>query len=134
VTQLVGVDVSDVPWVRWSYPAEFRKRVLDRLDAGHSVTAIAQDLGITGQTIYNWRNQHLIDTGQRDGVTSSEHVELVAARKRIASLEADLAASQNGGRVVEGGGPPKRRVEAVRVMVSEAHSSRPRAGRDTAGV
>jgi transposase-like protein len=77
-----------------SYPPEFRKKVLDLLDAGHSVTKIAHDLGITGQTIYNWRNQHLIDIGKRDGVTSSDHVELVAARKRIAELEADLAASQ----------------------------------------
>lgn len=77
-----------------AYPPEFHKRVLDRLDAGHSVSEIAHDLGITAQSIYNWRNQHLIDTGQRDGITSTDHVELVAARKRIAALEADLAASQ----------------------------------------
>jgi transposase-like protein len=38
-----------------SYPPEFRKRVLDRLDAGHSVTAIAQDLGDTERT-YNVGN------------------------------------------------------------------------------
>lgn len=90
-----------------SYPPEFRKRVLDRLDAGHSVAAIAHDLGITGQTIYNWRNQHLIDTGQRDGVTSSDHAALVAARKRIASLEADLAASQRAVELLKEAVPPK---------------------------
>lgn len=90
-----------------SYPPEFRKKVLDLLDAGHSVTKIAHDLGITGQTIYNWRNQHLIDTGQRDGVTSSDHVELVAARKRIAKLEADLAASQRAVELLKEAVPPK---------------------------
>jgi len=42
-----------------SYPPEDRKRILDRLDAGHSITAIAHDVGISGQTLYNWRNQHL---------------------------------------------------------------------------
>jgi transposase-like protein len=90
-----------------SYPPEFRKKVLDLLDAGQSVTKIAHDLGITGQTIYNWRNQHLIDTGKRDGVTSSDHVELVAARKRIAKLEADLAASQRAVELLREAVPPK---------------------------
>ena len=33
-------------------------------------------------------------TGQRDGVTSSDHVKLVAERKRITSLDADLSTSQ----------------------------------------
>ena len=90
-----------------AYPPEFRKKVLDRPEAGHSVTAIAHDLDITGQTIYNWRNQHLIDTGHRDGVTSSDHVELVAARKRIAALEADLAASQRAVELLKEVVPPK---------------------------
>jgi len=105
-----------------SYPPEFRRKVLDRLDAGHSVTAIAHDLGITGQTIYNWRNQHLIDTGRREGITSSDHVELVAARKRIASLEADLAASHRAVELLKAVVPPKARVGAVAAMVSEDHS------------
>lgn len=90
-----------------SYPPEFRKKVLDLLAAGHSVTQIAHDLGITGQTIYNWRNQHLIDTGQRDGVSSSDHAELVAARRRIASLEADLAASRRAVELLKEAVPPK---------------------------
>jgi len=90
-----------------SYPPEFRKKVLDLLDAGHSVTQVAHDLGLTGQTIYNWRNQHLIDTGQRDGVSSSDHVELVAARRRIASLEAELAASRRAVELLKEAVPPK---------------------------
>jgi transposase-like protein len=90
-----------------SYPPEFRRKVLDLLDAGRTVTEIATDLGVTGQTIYNWRNQHLIDTGRRDGITSSDHIELVAARKRIAKLEADLAASQRAVELLKEAVPPK---------------------------
>jgi len=90
-----------------AYPPEFRRKVLDLLDAGRGVAEIASDLGITGQTIYNWRNQQLIDTGRREGITSSDHVELVAARKRIASLEADLAASQRAVELLKEAVPPK---------------------------
>lgn len=90
-----------------AYPPEFRRKVLDLLDAGRSVAEIAADLGVTGQTVYNWRNQHLIDTGRREGVTSSDHKELVAARKRIAQLEADLSASQRAVELLKEAVPPK---------------------------
>jgi transposase-like protein len=68
------------------YPAEVRRRVLDLVRAGRTVTAVATDLGITDQTIYNWRRQERIDAGQMPGVTSTDQAELVAARKRIAAL------------------------------------------------
>ena len=45
------------------YPGEFRRKVLDLVAAGRPVTQVAEDLGVTAQTIYNWRNQELIDTG-----------------------------------------------------------------------
>ena len=90
-----------------AYPPEFRKKVLDLLDAGRTVADVAADLGVTGQTIYNWRNQHLIDTGRREGVSSTDHVELVAARKRIVRLEADLAAAQRAVELLKEAVPPK---------------------------
>ena len=46
-----------------SYPAEFRRKVLDLIEAGRPVAEVAQQLGVTGQTIYNWRNQDLVDRG-----------------------------------------------------------------------
>ncbi|MFH9968391.1 transposase [Streptomyces mirabilis] len=51
----------------------------------------ARLLGISDQTIYVWRRQRLIDTGQLPGTTSSDLSELAAARKRLAELEAELA-------------------------------------------
>jgi hypothetical protein len=41
--------------------------------------------------IYTGRRQELIDSGQVPGITSSDHAELVAARKRIAERETELA-------------------------------------------
>lgn len=73
------------------YPPEFRRKVLDLVAAGRRIAQIATDLDISEQTIYVWRRQELIDTGQLPGTTSSENAELAAARKRIAELEAELA-------------------------------------------
>lgn len=73
------------------YPAEFRRKVLDLVAAGRPVAQVAGDLQISAQVIYTWRRQQLVDSGQLPGMTSTDHAELVAARKRIAELEAELA-------------------------------------------
>jgi transposase-like protein len=64
---------------------------LDLLKAGRTVPELARDLQIGDQTIDNWRRQDLIDSGQLAGVTSADQAELVAARRRIAELETELA-------------------------------------------
>jgi transposase-like protein len=74
-----------------SYPPEFRRKVLDLVASGRKIAEVAQLLGISDQTIYVWRRQHLTDTGQLPGTSSSDLSELAAARKRIAELEAELA-------------------------------------------
>jgi transposase-like protein len=38
------------------YPVAFRRKVLDLIEAGKSVAEIADQLGVSDQTIYNWRN------------------------------------------------------------------------------
>lgn len=90
-----------------SYPPEFRRKVLDLLDEGRKVADVAADLGVTDQSIYNWRRQHRIDTGQMPGITSSDHVELVAARKRIADLETELAVTRRGNELLKEAVDPK---------------------------
>jgi transposase-like protein len=42
------------------YLPEFRRKVLDLLKAGRPVAELVRDLGISDQTIYNWRRQELI--------------------------------------------------------------------------
>ncbi len=61
--------------------------MLDLVDAGKPIAPVASELGVTDQTIYNWGNQDLIDRGLRPGVTTTEPIELAAARKRIRELE-----------------------------------------------
>ncbi|MES0835612.1 transposase [Nocardiopsis umidischolae] len=92
---------------RRGYPAEFRRKVLDLVQAGRSVADVAHDLDISTETIYAWRRQDRIDQGLAPGRTSTEKTELAAANKRIAELETELAihrrASELLGKVV----PPK---------------------------
>ena len=41
----------------WSYPAEFRRKVVDLVEAGRPVAEVAEQLGVTGRTIYDWSNR-----------------------------------------------------------------------------
>src|SRR4051794_196248 len=90
-----------------SYPPEFRQRVIDLIESGRTVTEVAEGLEVTAQTIYNWWNQHLVDTGQKPGTSSTDNAELVAARKRIAELETELAAARRANELLKSVVPPK---------------------------
>jgi transposase-like protein len=52
------------------------------------------DLNISDQTIYGWRRQELIDTGQLPGLNRAELAELGAANRRIRELETEVAILQ----------------------------------------
>lgn len=90
-----------------SYPPEFRRKVLDLLKAGRTVAQVATDLGISDQTVYVWRRQDLIDSGQLPGLSSTDHAELVAARRRIAALETELAVTKRANELLKAAVPPK---------------------------
>jgi transposase len=75
---------------RRGHSPEFKRRVLDLLEAGRKVTDVARDLGISSQAISNWRRQDRIDRGLEPGLSSIQHQELLAARRRIAELETEL--------------------------------------------
>lgn len=92
-----------------SYPPEFRRRVLDLVASGRKVAEVAQLLGVSDQTIYNWRRQHLIDTGQIPGTTSGDQAELVTARKRITELETELAIHRRAAELLGEATPPKKK-------------------------
>ncbi|MCS4257852.1 transposase-like protein [Rhodococcus erythropolis] len=86
------------------YLPEFRRKVLDLLKSGRTVAEVVAALDVTEQTIYNWRNQELIDTGQKPGLSSIESADLAAARRRIAELETELAIAPAFHRIAEVGG------------------------------
>jgi transposase len=83
------------------YPAEFRRRVLDLVASGRPVAAVAEDLGVSAQTIYTWRRQDAIDRGEAPGLTSLERTELAAARRRIVELETELAVTRRANELLK---------------------------------
>jgi transposase-like protein len=92
---------------RRGYPEEFRRRVLDLVESGRTVAEVAHDLQISEQTIYTWRRQDRIDRGLEPGLTSAEHAELVAARKRIRDLESELAVARRAVELLRESTDPK---------------------------
>ena len=89
------------------YPVEFRRKVLDLIEAGKPVAEIAAQLGITGQTVYNWRSQDRIDRGLQPGLSTVESVDLAAARKRIRDLETELAVTRRANELLKAQADPK---------------------------
>lgn len=93
---------------RRGHPPEFRRKVLDLLEEdGRSVASVAQDLGISAESIYTWRRQDRIDRGLAPGLTSAEKAELTAARNRIAELETELKAARRAVEVLRESADPK---------------------------
>lgn len=89
------------------YPPEFRRKVLDLIASGRRVAQVAADLDISDQTIYTWRRQELVDTGQLPGTTSVDNAELVTARRRIAELEAEVEVHRRAAELLKESSPPK---------------------------
>jgi transposase len=75
------------------YPPEFRQRAVDLAREGTvPIAQIANDLGIADSCLRNWVRQADIDTGRREGLTSSERSELVELRRklRVAEMEVEI--------------------------------------------
>lgn len=89
------------------YPAEFRRRVIELIDAGRKVAEVAADLGISDQTIYTWRRQDRIDRGLEAGLSTAERAELAAARRRIRELETEVAVHRRATELLKDRSDPK---------------------------
>jgi transposase-like protein len=72
------------------YPAELRRQTCERMLLGEAVKDLVGELEISQGTLYKWRRQALIDAGQRPGLKSYQADPLLAARRRIKELEAEL--------------------------------------------
>src|ERR687887_1464646 len=85
--------VSTVPKTRPAYPDEFRREAVQMLRAGRSPRELAEALGVSEQTLRNWRRQDQVDRHERDdGLTMDEREELRRLRRENARLtqERDL--------------------------------------------
>jgi transposase-like protein len=81
--------------------------VLDLVEAGRPIADIARDLGISDQTVYNWRRQDRVDRGVEPGLSTGERAELAAARKRIRELESELAVHRRASELLKESADPK---------------------------
>jgi transposase len=80
--------VSIVPKTRPAYPEEFRREAVQMLRAGRSPRELAESLGVSEQTLRNWRRQDQRDRHERDdGLTSDERDELRRLRRENARLK-----------------------------------------------
>ena len=89
------------------YPAEFRRRVIDLVEAGRPVAVVAAELGISDQSIYTGRRQARVDVGIEPGMTTAEHAELAALRKRVRELETELAIHRRSTELLKGDVDPR---------------------------
>jgi transposase len=80
-----------VPRTRPPYPLEFRAEAVRLVRTGGKlIREVAEDLGVSEQTLRNWVRQGDLDDGRRtDGLTSSEQEELRQLRRRVRVLEQD---------------------------------------------
>ena len=82
-----------MPKTRPAYPEEFRREAIELLRAGRTPRELAESLGVSQQTLRNWRRQDELDRHERDdGLTGDEREELRRLRRENARLtqERDL--------------------------------------------
>ena len=82
-----------MPRTRPAYPPEFRREALELLRAGRTPRELSESLGVSQQTLRNWRRQDQIDRRERDdGLTTDERAELARLRRENQRLrqERDL--------------------------------------------
>jgi transposase len=80
--------VSTVPKTRPAYPPEFRREAVQMLRAGRTPRELSESLGVSEQTLRNWRRQDQADRHERDDVISSdERDELRRLRRENARLK-----------------------------------------------
>jgi transposase len=70
------------------YSEEFRREAVRLLrTSGRSVPRVAKELGVSEQSLRNWRKQAEIEAGERtDGLTIAERDELRRLRREVKTL------------------------------------------------
>lgn len=73
---------------RSKYPPEYKRRMVDLVRAGRTMTSLAAEFGVNYTTISNWvKAADAAATRNLDGVAPGDQTELQRLRERVAELE-----------------------------------------------
>jgi transposase len=76
---------------RRSFSDEFKADIVDRCLAGdRSIPEVARDFDLTETAVRTWVRQAEVDTGKREGLTSTERDELAQLRRENRRLREDV--------------------------------------------
>jgi transposase len=70
-----------MPRTRPPYPPEFRRQAVELIRSGTPLKQVAEELGVSEQTLRNWRRQGDVDAGGVEGLTTDEREELRRLRR-----------------------------------------------------
>ena len=76
-----------MPGTKPQYPPEFKAEAVQLVrSSGRSVSQIAKDLGVSGNSLRTWVKQAEIDQGKREVLTTEEREELKRLRREVKIL------------------------------------------------
>ena len=76
-----------VPRTRPPYPPEFRRQAIELVRSGTPLKQVAAELGVSEQTLRNWRGRQEVDAGRAEGLTTEEREELRRLRRENRRLQ-----------------------------------------------
>lgn len=79
--------VSGIPAAK---PPDFRRRALDLVAQGEPVARVARDPGISESFLRRWIEQNDVDSGCKEGMTSTERKDLVEMRRCSRVMEIEI--------------------------------------------